>query len=72
MEKYRDGQKELHCVFVDLEKDYDRVPGEELWYCVRKMGVPENYARVVQDMYKNCVTVVRSAVGTTDEFRVEV
>ena len=23
-------------------------------------------------MYKNCVTVVRSAVGTTDEFRIEV
>lgn len=21
MEKYRDGQKKLHCVFVDLEKD---------------------------------------------------
>ena len=28
--------------------------------------VPENYVRVVQDMYKNCVTVVRSAVGTMD------
>ncbi|KAK3555905.1 hypothetical protein QTP86_029782, partial [Hemibagrus guttatus] len=23
MEKYRDGQRELHCVFVDLEKAYD-------------------------------------------------
>ncbi|KAI5089887.1 hypothetical protein C0J45_20022 [Silurus meridionalis] len=72
MEKYREGQKELHCVFVDLEKAYDRVPREELWYCMRKSGVSEKYVRVVQDMYEDSVTAVKCAVGTTDWFRVKV
>ncbi|KAK3572608.1 hypothetical protein QTP86_000857 [Hemibagrus guttatus] len=72
MEKYRDGQRELHCVFVDLEKAYDRVPREELWYCMRKSGIAEKYVRVVQDMYERSRTVVRCAVGQTEEFNVEV
>ncbi|KAK3566996.1 hypothetical protein QTP86_008531 [Hemibagrus guttatus] len=72
VEKYRDGQRELHCVFVDLEKAYDRVPREELWYCMRKSGVAEKYVRVVQDMYERSRTVVRCAVGQTEEFNVEV
>ncbi|KAK3507880.1 hypothetical protein QTP70_002299 [Hemibagrus guttatus] len=62
LRKYRDGQRELHCVFVDLEKAYDRVPREELWYCMRKSGVAEKYVRVVQDMYERSRTVVRCAV----------
>ncbi|KAI5627956.1 hypothetical protein C0J50_3222 [Silurus asotus] len=72
MEKYREGQKELHCVFVDLEKAYDRVPREELWYCMRKSGVSEKYVRVVQDIYENSVTAVKCALGTKDWFRVKV
>ncbi|KAK3548079.1 hypothetical protein QTP70_004507 [Hemibagrus guttatus] len=71
MEKYRDGQRKLHCVFVDLEKAYERVPREELWYCMRKSGVAEKYVRVVQDMYERSRTVVRCAVGQTEEFKVE-
>ncbi|KAK3506979.1 hypothetical protein QTP70_033856 [Hemibagrus guttatus] len=72
IEKYRDGQRELHCVFVDLENVYDRVPREELWYCMRKSGIAEKYVRVVQDMYERSRTVVRCAVGQKEEFKVEV
>ncbi|KAK3569875.1 hypothetical protein QTP86_006750 [Hemibagrus guttatus] len=55
-----------------LEKAYDRVPREELWHCMRKSGVAEKYVRVVQDMYERSRTVVRCAVGQTEEFKVEV
>ena len=40
-------QKELHCVFVDLEKAYDKVPREGVWYCMRKSGLAEKYVRIV-------------------------
>ena len=52
MKKYREGQRELHCAFGDLEKAYDRVPWEELWYCMRKSGIVEKYVQLVQDMYE--------------------
>ena len=75
MEKYRESQRELHCVFVDLEKAYFagfRVSREELWYYMRKPGMVEKYVRLVQDMYEESETVMRCAVGTTESFKVKV
>ncbi|KAK3511358.1 hypothetical protein QTP70_005291 [Hemibagrus guttatus] len=73
----REGKKDLYRLARqkdrdDLEKTYDRVPREELWYCMRKSGIAEKYVRVVQDMYERSRTVVRCAVGQTEEFKVEV
>ena len=72
MEKYREGQRELHCVFVDLDKAYSRVSREELWYCMRKSEIVEKYVRFVQDMYEGSETVVRCPIGTIESFIVKV
>ena len=65
-------KRELHCVFVHLEKAYDRVPREDLWYCMRKLGIVEKYVRLVQDMYEESETLVRYAIRTTESFKVKV
>ena len=57
---------------MDLDKAYDRVPREELWYCMRKSRIVEKYVRLVQDMYEGSKTVVRCAAGTTESFKVKV
>lgn len=72
MEKYREGQKDLHCVFIDLEKAYDRVPRTEVWNCLRLKEVDEKYIRLIQDMYRDSRTKVRCAAGITEEFLVTV
>ena len=51
VEKYRAGQKELHCEFVDLEKAYYDVPREKVWYCMRKSGLAEKYVIIVKYIY---------------------
>ena len=72
MEKYRKGQRELHCVIVDLEKAYDKVLREELWCCMRKSEMAEKYVQLVQDMYEGSKTVVRCVLETAKSFKVKV
>ena len=50
-EKHREFGKELHMVFVDLEKAYDRVPRELIWYSLRRKCVPEAYMNIIRDRH---------------------
>ena len=72
VEKYKEGQQNLHCIFIDLEKAYDRIPREEMWNCLREKRVCEKYVRLIQDMYKGSKMQIRCTTGTTEAFNVTV
>ena len=58
--------------FVDLEKAFDRVPQEVIWWALRKLGVEEWIVRLVQGMYANAQIRVHVGVGYSKEFEVKV
>ena len=72
LEKWNEGQKAVHCAFIDLEKAYDRVPREELWECLWLAETSECYIKIIKGMYDGATTSVRSAAGLTKEFKVGV
>ena len=72
MEHYRDRKRDLHMVFIDLEKAYDRVPRDVLWECLAAKGVTGTYIDLVKDMYGRVMTSVRTVDEDTDLFAVEV
>ncbi len=60
-------------VCVDLEKAYDRVPRDLIWWALRKKNIPEAYITIIKYiLYKATKTRIKTLCGLTQYFNIEV
>ena len=63
---------ELFVASLDLEKAYDRVPRELVYWCIRKRGILGKLVRIVTASYENLITRVRIPFDDTQKFEIKV
>ena len=65
-------KKNLYFAFVDLEKAFDQMRRDFVWWAWRKLGVEDRLVKIIQSMYRN----TRNHVGVngtfSDDFLVQV
>ncbi|XP_039841081.1 uncharacterized protein LOC120700963 [Panicum virgatum] len=62
MERYREQKKDLHMVFIDLEKTYDKIPRNVMWWALDRHKVPTKYVALIKDMYNNVIRCLKGLV----------
>jgi hypothetical protein len=72
MERCRKQKKDLHMIFIDLEKAYDKVPRNVMWWVLQKHKVSSKYITLIKDMYDNVVTSIRTSDRDINDFPINI
>ena len=72
-EKYAEYAKKLHMVFIDLEKAYNTISKDLIWYYLIRKDIPEAFIYIFKDMYDDdSITLVSTRVGETGENEIKI
>jgi hypothetical protein len=72
MKRCREQKKHLHMIFIDLEKVYDKVPRNVMWWALQKHKVSSKYNTLIKDMYDNVMASVRTSDRDTNDFPINI
>jgi hypothetical protein len=59
-------------VFNDLEKAYDRVTRNVMWWALQKHTISTKYITLIKDMYDNVMTSIQTSDGDTNDFLINI
>ena len=57
IEKAGKENKQLYCMFLDIEKAYDTVNRKIMWELVERLGFDEHIRKILQSMYRNTIAI---------------
>ena len=69
-EKILKGNNKRYRTFVNLEKAFDKIPREMVYWSLRKKGITQKIIHVVRSMYEGSIT--RSGAGYTEGLEIKV
>jgi hypothetical protein len=72
MKRCREQKKDLHIIFIDLEKTYDKLARNVMWWALQKHKVSTKYITLIKDIYDNVVISVRTSDGDTNDFPINI
>ena len=64
--------KQLYCMFLDIEKAYDTVNRQIMWELVERLGFDEHIRKILKSMYRNTIAKYHLNEVVIDEVRSEI
>ncbi|CAM4556547.1 unnamed protein product [Lepidochelys olivacea] len=71
IEMTRRARRQCMVAWLDLANAFGSMPHHHIFATRQEFGMPENFLRVIQEVYEGCSTTIRSVEGETAEIPIQ-